>query len=87
MVDNAELPKARDMVVTLVKVLSIHDGEMTVRELEDQVAKMLDLDEHQLSARHDKSRSEFQYRFAWTRTYAKKDGLVTSPSKGKWSLA
>ncbi|NDG65131.1 MAG: hypothetical protein EBY29_16970 [Planctomycetes bacterium] len=35
---------------------------------------------------HDRSRTEFQYRLAWSRSYAKKDGLLVSNRRNHWML-
>lgn len=81
------LPTARQMVPSLLKALKENGGVATVRELEGLVARDLGLTSEQLEIGHDKSRSEFQYRFAWSRTYAKRDGLVTSERRNRWELA
>jgi restriction system protein len=74
------------MTESLLAVLAELGGSASVREIEDAVAKNLNLSEVQLSLPHDKSRTEFQYRLAWTRSYAKKAGLLISPRRNFWSL-
>lgn len=80
------LPTAREMVPVLLRVLVELGGSATVRDIESAVAAELALTAEQLSITHDKSRSEFQYRLAWTRSYAKKDGQVVSTKRNHWSL-
>lgn len=82
---NVQLPSAREMIPALVAVLMNHEGVLSVREIERQVALKLGLQESQLQIAHDKSRTEFQYRLAWTRSYAKKEGLAFSPSRNCWT--
>jgi restriction system protein len=86
-IDRINLPTAREMIPTLLHVLERLDREADVPELEELVARELGLTTDQLAHRHDVSRSEFQYRFAWTRSYAKKQGAVVSPKRNRWSLA
>lgn len=80
------LPTAREMIPVLLLVLADLGGSATVRDIESAVAGKLALTTEQLSITHDKSRSEFQYRLAWTRSYAKKDGQVVSTKRNHWSL-
>jgi len=87
MENKVELPTARQMIPALTDALAALGGAATVKELEDSVARSLGLSAQQLAVPHDKSRTEFQYRFAWTRSYAKKQGLVTSPARNKWAIA
>jgi restriction system protein len=80
------LPTAREMVPALLVALSELGGSGIVRNIESVVASKLLLTEEQLAIPHDKSRTEFQYRLAWSRSYAKKDGLVLSTKRNHWSL-
>lgn len=80
------LPKAKEMTPVLLEALQDLGGTATVRELEDAVAKKLQLTTEQLAIIHDRSRSEYQYRLAWTRSYAKKAGLIVSTQRNHWSL-
>jgi len=82
-----DLPRAREMIAALVDALRELGGSAVVSDLEKAVARRLQLSPEQLGLPHDKSRSEFQYRLGWTRTYAKKDGLVVSSRRNHWSLA
>jgi len=75
------------MVTSLVDALRELGGTASVADIEQTVARRLNLSPEQLGLPHDKSRSEFQYRLGWTRTYAKKDGLVVSSRRNHWSLA
>jgi restriction system protein len=78
------LPTARQMLPALLEVLADLGREGTVREIESLVAQRLNLSAEQLALPHDKSRTEFQYRLAWTRTYAKRDGLAISRMRNRW---
>lgn len=81
------LPKKREMVSLLVDAHRELGGTAAAADTEQTVARRFNLSPELLALRHDKSRSEFQYRLGWTRTYAKKDGLVASSRRNHWSLA
>jgi restriction system protein len=87
MAKDSSLPTSRQMVEPLVQVLAELDREAHVRELEGLVANRLGLTSEQLSEAHDKSRTEFQYRLAWARTYAKRDGRAISPARNRWQIS
>lgn len=80
------LPTAREMIPALLGALSELGGSGTVRNIESVVALKLSLTDEQLAIPHDKSRTEFQYRLAWSRSYAKRDGLVLSTKRNYWFL-
>ncbi len=86
MTTKEDLPTARQMLPALLQALTDLGREGTVREIEGLVAQKLNLSADQLAVPHDKSRTEFQYRLAWTRTYAKRDGLATSRMRNRWEL-
>lgn len=81
------LPTAREMMSALLDVLAEAAGPLSVREIEQAIVAKLAFSEDQINIPHDKSRTEFQYRLAWTRSYAKKAGLVSSPRRNVWVLA
>lgn len=76
-----KLPTAVEMVPVLVEVLKMLGRECEVRELERMVSSKLLLTSEQLAVPHDRSRSEFQYRLGWARTYAKRDNKIVSPRR------
>jgi restriction system protein len=55
-------------------------------QIRDELAKKLSLDSEQLSQIHSGSRTEFEYRLAWARTYAKSKGLIQSPTRMHWQI-
>ncbi len=84
--NRSDLPTAREMTVDLIAAIRELGGVATVREIENAVAQRLGLTSEQLAIPHDRSRSEYQYRLAWTRSYAKKEGLLISVRRNHWSL-
>ena len=83
---SRNLPTAREMIPHLVSALAAFNREASVREIEETIAKRLQLTPEELSIPHDRSRTEFQYRLAWSRSYAKKDGLLVSNRRNHWML-
>jgi len=75
------LPTAVEMVPVLVEVLEALGRECELRELETKVGAKLSLTSEQLAVPHDRSRTEFQYRLGWARTYAKRDKKIISPRR------
>ncbi|MGD9816361.1 MAG: winged helix-turn-helix domain-containing protein [Hyphomonadaceae bacterium] len=57
-------------------ILAIREkgGSASIEEIEDGVARLMNLSEDVLAAPHTQgSRTELQYRLAWVRTYLKKN--------------
>lgn len=62
-------------------------GSATIEEIEDGVAKLLSLSEAVLATPHTQgSRTEFQYRLAWVRTFLKKIDALRNSERAVWSL-
>ena len=76
-----KLPTAVEMVPVLVGVLEVLGRECELRELERLVISKLSLSAEQIAPPHDRSRTEFQYRLGWARTYAKRDNKIVSPRR------
>jgi len=70
-------------------ILSIRErgGSASIEEIEDDVARILNLSDEALAAPHTTgSRTEFQYRLAWVRTYLKKIAALNNSARAVWSL-
>jgi restriction system protein len=62
-------------------------GSGSIEEIEEGVARILSLSDEALAASHTKgTRTEFQYRLAWVRTYLKKIGALENSERAVWSL-
>lgn len=82
--NTERLPTAIEMMPVLVEVLKLANRICDIRELEEMVGDRLALSRSQLSMQHDRSRTEFQYRLGWARTYAKRKEQINSPRRGYW---
>jgi restriction system protein len=75
------------MIPTLLALRRL-GGSGTIDEIYEKVVEILALPEAALMVPHiNSSRSEIEYRLAWSRTYLKKYGLLNNSGRGVWSLA
>jgi restriction system protein len=82
-----QLPPFVDYFPPTVAAVKTRGGSATIEEIEDDVAKRMNLSEAQLSILHGEGpRSQFQYVLAWVRTYLKKAGALVNSERGVWSL-
>lgn len=59
----------------------------TIAEIDDQTIEILNLPTEIQEIMHgDSSKTEVEYRLAWTRSYMKKVGILENSSRGVWSL-
>jgi restriction system protein len=75
-----------DLFNPLLKALHNLGGSSTIEELENEVAKIMNLNDEDLSEIHEGSRTKFSYRLAWARTYLKRAGIINNSERGVWSL-
>jgi restriction system protein len=73
----------------LLQALTELGGSGTIEEIASKTAEIVGLSDEQLEILHNPergSKTEFEYRLAWTRTYLKKYGLLENSSRGVWAL-
>lgn len=61
-------------------------GSGSIEEIEEEVAKLLNLTDDQVSEIHRGNTSKLSYRLAWARNYLKRFGLLENSSRGVWAL-
>lgn len=83
-----KIPTFDSMMNPLLKALHELGGSGTIEEIDTKVIESLNLPEEIIELPHgDKSsKSEVEYRLAWTKTYLKKYGLLENSSRGIWAL-
>jgi restriction system protein len=70
-----------------IQAIKAKGGSATIEEIEDGVAELMNLSEELLAIPHGKtSRTEFQYKLAWVRTYLKKVGAAENSERAVWAL-
>src|SRR3954471_23663468 len=58
----------------------------SIEEIEEEVAKNLNLTDDQVNEIHRGNTSKLSYRLAWARNYLKRYGLLENSSRGVWAL-
>jgi restriction system protein len=84
-----KIPTYDSMMNPLLQALRSLGGSGTIEEIDGKVAEIMNLSDEQLEALQDPdkgSRTKFEYRLAWTRTYLKNYGLLENSSRGVWAL-
>lgn len=75
------------MMCELFQAMKELGGSGTIREIDDKTIEILNLTSEVQEIMHgESSKTEVEYRLAWTRTYMKKVGILENSSRGVWSL-
>lgn len=80
------VPKFDDLFNPLLSALQNLGGSGTVKEQEDEVARILNLSEKDVNEIHKGSRTKLSYYLAWARNYLKNFGLLENSARGVWAL-
>ena len=87
MKSSLEVPAFNDMMCELFQAMKELGGSGTIREIDDKTIEILKLTPEVQEIMHsNSSKTEVEYRLAWTRTYMKKIGILENSSRGVWSL-
>ena len=87
MARKADLPPLADYLPPLVAALKARGGSATIEELEEEVARLMNLTDEQRAVEHGRgNRTYFEYRLAWPRSYLKKAGVIDNSERGVWQL-
>jgi len=80
------VPKYYELFNPLLTALTVLGGSSSIQELEESVAKVMNLSERDVSEIHQGNRTKFSYNLAWARTYLKRYGLLENSDRGVWAL-
>jgi restriction system protein len=84
---SSVVPTFDSMLLPTIEALQALGGSGTTEEIFEKVIQILDLADTVLEVLHGStSRTEVEYRLAWSRTYLKKYGLIQNSARGIWSL-
>ena len=83
---ETKLPSTTELRGALLKVLADFPNGLTTQEIDQAVAKHLNLTEAQLGIISSGNRTEFAYRLAWERTHAKEKGLIVRIATRTWKI-
>lgn len=78
--------KFDDLFSPTIQALHNLGGSGSINEIEEQVAKVLNLSEDEVNDTHKGNMTKFAYKLAWTRNYLKGFGLIENSSRGVWAL-
>jgi restriction system protein len=86
---NNSLPTYDELIIPTLKALVKLGGSGTIEEINTKVYEITNLSDEILQIPHneDSSRTEVDYRLAWSRTYLKKYGLIENSSRAIWALS
>ena len=83
----SEVPAYNEMMCELFQALKELGGSGTITEIDDKTIEILNLPVEVQEIMHgNSSKTEVEYRLAWTRSYMKKVGILENSSRGVWSL-
>jgi restriction system protein len=85
-----KVPKFQELMNVTLKGLENLGGSGTIQEIDEQVVQILNLPDEITSILHNpekSSRTELEYRLAWTKTYLKKYGLIENSRRGVWAFS
>lgn len=80
------MPTSSELNSSLLKILAQHSSGLTVREIDQAVIQDLGISSELANQIRSGNRTEIQYRMAWCRTKAKKQGLIERMSPNTWKL-
>lgn len=83
---TSKMPTSIELNTSLLKILAQYPSGLTVREIDQAVIQDLGISSELAKQIRSGNRTEIQYRLAWCRTKAKKQGLVERMSPNTWKL-
>lgn len=82
-----ELPRKKELLPALLKIMERENRTMTVTEMNDMVAEFLQIPQELLEIEDANfAGTEYSYRMRWVRTQLKQDGIIENVSRGLWKL-
>jgi len=85
---KTKCPTFDQLMNPIIKALKNLGGSGTIEEIDGKASEIAGLSDEQLAILHDEesSKTEVEYRLAWSRTYLKKFGILENSSRGVWAL-
>jgi restriction system protein len=81
------VPRFYELFNPLIQALKELGGSGSIQELEETVARIMNLSEEDVSLIHRGNRTKFSYNLAWARTYLKRYGVLENSDRGVWALS
>ncbi|MGQ0737464.1 MAG: restriction endonuclease, partial [Bacteroidota bacterium] len=84
---NTNIPTLEECIEPTIEALIQLGGSGSVDEINEKVFELLKLSNEQLNIPHvNDTRSEIEYRLAWTKHYLKKAAVIDNSIRGIWTL-
>ncbi len=78
------LPSPSELAPIVITVLDDLGGKAHFKDIEREVARVLNLDESTKAIVRKGNRTEFAYRLSWARTACKNQGKIRNLGQGFW---
>lgn len=84
---SSSIPAYNEMMREVFQAMKDLGGSGTIKEIDEKTIEILGLLPEVQEVMHgDTSKTEVEYRLAWTRTYMKKVGILENSVRGVWAL-
>lgn len=86
---EVKVPTFDTLMNPVIQALKSLGGSGTIEEINNRASEIAGLSDEQLEVLHNPEKggqTQVEYRFAWTRTYLKKYGVLENSSRGVWAL-
>jgi hypothetical protein len=80
------IPQYDDLFNPTLSAVHLLGGEAHIRNIEQEVAKILNLTDDEINEIHRGTTTKLVYRLAWSRNYLKRFGLLEKVARGVWGL-
>lgn len=80
------MPSSKELEQSVVDAIKANGGKATNAEILRWTIENLNLAQAQLEVMRAEKRTEIEYRLAWARTRASKEGLIHRSGPSNWSL-
>lgn len=81
-----DIPKIKELCNAIESVLSDSGEIMHTKDLDERVAKYLNLSKEDIGQIRMGNRTEFSYRMAWAKQNLKRSQVIENRGNGLWSL-
>lgn len=86
---NNNIPTFEELLIPTIQAIQQLGGSGSIEEINSKVYDIAKIPSHIIEIPHgeDGTRSEIDYRLAWSKTYLKKFGLLENSARGIWALS
>lgn len=74
------------LIIPCFKAINNLGGSATNNEIDDEIAKILNLSDEEINYMHNDNTTRLKYQAAWARTNLKNIGYIENSKRGVWSI-